>query len=152
GWADKIRMPKRDGSGTWPLAGIVLPWIESGRLTRIKVRRLGFFRGAKYIEAFASGWRGYPGPEAIRPGAPLVIVEGEFDALLLGQELADLAVVTLGSSSSRPEGSTLLAMLRCPRWFVALDADRAGDDAAAEWPARAVRVRPPEPCKDWGEL
>ncbi len=149
GSADKIRMPKRDGSGTWPLAGIVIPWLASGRLTRIKVRRIGLFSGAKYIEAFGSGWSLYPSPEAIRPGTPLVIVEGEFDRLLLAQELGDLAsIVTLGSASSRPEGSTLLAMLRCPTWFIALDGDDSGDKAAAEWPARAVRVRPPS-GKDW---
>ena len=47
-----------------------------------------------------------------------MIVEGEFDALLLGQELADLAaVVTLGSASARPEGSTYLAMLAAPTWY-----------------------------------
>jgi hypothetical protein len=110
------------------------------------------FRGAKYIEAFASGWRVYPGFEAIRPGVPLIIAEGELDRLLLAQELGDLAsVVTLGSASSRPEGSALLAMLRCPTWFIALDGDEAGDAAAAGWPARAVRVRPPAPDKDWTE-
>jgi DNA primase len=153
GWAEKIRMPKRDGRGTWPLSGITIPWIDSGRLTRIKVRRLGLFRGAKYIESFSDSPSLYPSMATIRPPAPLVIVEGEFDALLLGQELTDLAsVVTTGSSSSRPEGSTYLAMMRCPTWFIALDADEAGDRAAADWPARAVRVRPPEPCKDWGEL
>jgi hypothetical protein len=118
-------------------------------LTRIKVRRLGLFRGAKYIEAFADSPSVYPSMATIRPPAPLVIVEGEFDALLLGQELADLAsVVTLGSSSSRPEGSLYLAMLRCSTWFIALDADEAGERAAAEWPARAVRIRPPA-GKDW---
>ena len=45
----------------------------------------------------------------------------------------------------------MMAMLRCPTWFIALDGDKAGDDAAAEWPARAVRVRPPAPDKDWTE-
>ncbi len=152
GWADRIRMPKRDGSGTWPLAGVVIPWHESGRLTRIKIRRLGLFRGSKYIEAFAADWRVYPGPEAIRPGKPLIIAEGEFDRMLLAQELGDLAsVVTLGSASSRPEGSALLTMLRCPAWFIALDADGSGDKAADKWPARAVRVRPPAPVNDWTE-
>jgi hypothetical protein len=34
-------------------------------------------------------------------------------------------------------------------WFVALDHDPAGDKAAAGWPARAVRVRPPGAFKDW---
>jgi hypothetical protein len=152
GWADKIRLPKRDGSGTWILSGITIPWGEPGRLTRIKVRRFGLFRGPRYIEAFADGWTVYPSLAAIRPGAPLVIAEGELDSLLLAQELEGLAaVVTLGSASSRPAGATFLAMLRCPAWFIALDADGAGDRAAAEWPARADRVRPPAPDNDWTE-
>jgi hypothetical protein len=152
GWAERIRLPKRDGTGTWPLSGITIPWGEPGRPTRIKVRRAGLFRGARYIEAFADAWTVYPSMAAIRPGAPLVIAEGELDCLLLAQQLERLAaVVTLGSASSRPEGATWLAMLRCPTWYIALDADPAGDDAAAQWPPRAVRVRPPAPDKDWTE-
>jgi hypothetical protein len=96
--------------------------------------------------------RDLSGPSVVRPGKPLVIVEGEFDCLLLAQELADLAaVVTLGSASIRPEGPTHLAMLPAPVWYVANDADEAGDKAASRWPARARRVRPPAPCKDWTE-
>jgi len=82
---------------------------------------------------------------------PVVVVEGELDAILLGQELAGLArVVTTGSASSRPATQDELRMLRCPACFVALDADKAGDRAAAEWPLLAARVRPPE-GKDWTE-
>jgi DNA primase len=33
-----------------------------------------------------------PGPHVIQPGRPLILVEGEMDALLLGQELSDLVV------------------------------------------------------------
>ena len=151
GWADKIRLPKRDGSGTWPLSGLVICWFDSGRLARVKIRRLGMFNGAKYIEAFSDRPMLFPSMASIQPGGSLVIVEGEFDALLLGQALGELAaVVTLGSASTRPEGSARLAMLRCPRWYVAHDADDAGDKAAAEWPDRAIRVKPPE-GKDWTE-
>jgi hypothetical protein len=42
-------------------------------------------------------------------------------------------------------------MLPAAPWFVATDADPAGDTSAASWPARARRVRPPEPFKDWTE-
>jgi hypothetical protein len=85
----------------------------------------------------------------VRAGKPLIVTEGEFDALLLGQELGELAaVVTLGSASARPEGSTYLAMLPAPAWYVAPDADDAGDKAASGWPARAIRVKPPR-GKDW---
>jgi hypothetical protein len=153
GWSDKIRVPKRDGSGTWPLTGITVPWVDSGRLTRILVRRLGWFRGARDIEVFAESPGVYPSTTTIGPGAPLVIAGEEFDALLLAQELEGLAsVVTLGAASSRLDGATYVAMLRCPRWFAAHEAGLAGDAAAAMWPARAVRARPPAPARDWGEV
>jgi DNA primase len=105
----------------------------------------------KYVAVFRDRPAMFPAPSVVRPGKPLAIVEGEFDALLLGQELADLAaVVTLGSASSRPEGSTYLAMLAAPTWYLAHDADDAGDKAASGWPSRAIRVRPPR-GKDWTE-
>ena len=41
------------------------------------------------------------------------------------------------------------AMLPAPTWFIATDADKAGETAASVWPECAVRVRPPGPYKDW---
>jgi hypothetical protein len=94
----------------------------------------------------------FPNPRAIIPGRELIIVEGEFDALLLGQELGDVAsVVTLGSASIRSDSDILRRMLSCPIWYVATDADDAGDKAAMSWPARARRIRPPGRSKDWTE-
>ena len=88
----------------------------------------------------------------IRPGRPLVITEGEFDALSLGEALGELAaVVTLGSASARPDPALFDRFLTAAPWFVANEADPAGESAAAGWPARARRVRPPEPFKDWSE-
>jgi hypothetical protein len=152
GFADKLRLPKRDGSGTWPVSGITIPWFDRDHLARVKIRRLGLITGAKYIEAFSDHPRIYPGPEGIRRDAPLIVTEGEFDALLLGQELGELgAVVTLGSASARPGPDSLGVMLAAPVWYLATDADDAGDRAASGWPARARRVRPPAPFKDWTE-
>jgi hypothetical protein len=141
---------------------VVIPWHDdAGRLAMVKIRPPGEWpeqfpedrRPPKYIEAFRDRPALYPSMGAIRPGAPLVIAEGELDCLLLAQELADLAsVITTGSASTRLDPSMLPAFLRCPRWYAAHDADDAGDGAAAGWPARAVRVRPPPPCKDWGDL
>jgi hypothetical protein len=111
----------------------------------------------KYREVFRDQDRPlrlFPGAEVVRPDRPLVIVEGEFDALFLGQVLEGLAsVVTLGSASNGPDTGVLLLLLGCPRWFVAHDADDAGDRAAAVWTdayPRAKRVRPPV-GKDWTE-
>src|SRR5262249_47587113 len=105
-------------------------------------------RELRYYEAFRDRPGIYPSSSVIIPGAPLIIVEGQFDSLLLGQELAGLAsVITLGSASIRPTGSTHLAMLAAPTWYLAHDADGGGESAAEGWPAHARRVRPP--VKDW---
>jgi hypothetical protein len=61
-------------------------------------------------------------------------------------------VITLGSAAARPDSDVLSRMLRSPRWFVALDADTAGDSTAAKFPSSAIRIRPPDPDKDWGEV
>lgn len=134
--------------------GIVIPWRVGSAPAMVKVRQPEG-RRPKYHEAFRDRERLsglYPGPEAIRPGRPLVIVEGEFDALCLGQESGELAaVVTLGSASGRPTPAILGKMLAARPWFIATDRDEAGDKAAAGWPTSARRVRPPDPFKDWTE-
>jgi hypothetical protein len=151
GWMPRIWLPTSDGARFWRGSGIVIPWLDAGRLAMVKIRQPDG-REPRYAQAFADRPRIYPGPEAIRPGMPLVIAEGELDCILLAQELADLAsVVTTGSASTRLDPAMLPALLRCPRWYAAHDADDAGDRAAAGWPARAVRVRPPAPDKDWTE-
>jgi hypothetical protein len=108
----------------------------------------------KYVEAHRDRPSLFPGPEVIKPGRALVVCEGEFDALLLGQTLGDMAAVaTLGSSAIQPDALVLARrmMRAAPRWYLAHDADCSGNRAASDWPDRAVRVRPPRPYKDWTE-
>jgi DNA primase len=148
GWTPRVSIPVKDGTRFWDVSGITIPWMDRDRLAMVKIRRPSGSE-PKYAEAYRDRPAIFPAPSVVRPGKPLVIVEGEFDALLLGQELADLAaVVTLGSASSRPEGPTYFAMLPAPAWYVAHDGDGAGDKAASGWPPRAHRVRPPR-GKDW---
>jgi hypothetical protein len=152
GLAHETPIPIEGGARFWRISGITLPWLDSDRLTRLKIRRLGQVKGPRYVEAFRDHALIYPGPSMVRPGKPLVIVEGEFDAILLGQELGVLAaVVTLGSASARPDAAIVGKLLPAPVWYLAHDADDAGDRSASEWPARAIRVRPPE-GKDWTEF
>jgi hypothetical protein len=153
GFVDPVEALTRDGK-PYAARGIVIPWFAGGRVALLKVRQPGGYR-PKYAEVYRnrslhSGI--YPGPEAIRPGRPLIVVEGEFDALCLGQELGDIAaVVTLGSASARPDPAILGRMLSAAPWFVATDGDEAGEKAAGDWPATARRVRPPGSFKDWTE-
>jgi hypothetical protein len=159
GFVSGQSVPRRDGTGTYPVTGIAIPWRERGRLVLLKVRQPDG-RAPKYLEIYrVPNWRSglYPRPEVVRVGRPVIIVEGELDALLLGQEVAelDLPVVTLGAASARPEAATHQALLKAPKWYIATDGDDAGEVAAQRWPAHAKRVRPPEligrPCKDWTE-
>ncbi len=146
-----VSIPTRDGDRCYQARGVVIPWLDGDRLALVKIRQPEG-REPKYVEAYRDRPRIFPDPAAIEPGRPLVICEGELDALLLGQALGGLAaVVTLGSASSRPDPSTLGVMLATAPWFISTDADEAGDKAASEWPARAIRVRPPK-GKDWTEV
>jgi hypothetical protein len=149
GWTPGLMLPTRDGKSSYRVSGVVIPWFNRGRLALAKIRRT-WNREPSYIEVFRDRPLIFPGPKVIEPGRPLVVVEGEFDALLLGQEIRGLAgVVTLGSASSSPDLTTLRLMLAARIWFIALDADESGDTAASGWPCRARRVRPRGPNMDW---
>jgi DNA primase len=151
GVVNRVSIPTRDGDRCYQARGVVIPWFDGDRLALVKIRQP---EGAKpkYAEAYRDRPRLYPSLDVIEPSRPVVICEGEFDCLLLAQHLPEAAVVTLGSASSQPDAATLVDLMPAAPWFLALDGDEAGDKAAATWPARAVRVRPPEGMKDWTEL
>src|SRR5262249_56885202 len=64
------------------------------------------------------------------------------------------AGLTRGGASNKPTPATKFKLAPAAPWFVATDADDAGERAAADWltSGRAHRVRPPEPDKDWTEV
>lgn len=152
GFVDSARIPTKDGDRSYRASGVSIPWFDGDRLALVKLRQP---EGAKprYVEAFRDRPRIYPSPEAIQPGRPLIVVEGEFDCMLLDQQLHDVAsVITLGGAASRLDEDVRRVVKSCPSLFTAHDADAAGDKAAECWPSRAVRVRPPEGCNDWTDL
>ena len=148
GYASDARMI---GRGRRRYEGIVIPWMGPGGVELIKLRQLDGGE-PRYVELYRRRPILYPGHELARLPyhGDVVIVEGELDALLLGQELESLAmVVTTGSASSRPSSMTRMAVDLAYRLFAATDNDEAGDRAASAWPPRAKRVRPPSDHKDW---
>ena len=153
GYISGASIPTRDGDRTYRVSGVVVPWYADGRLAKVNVRRLREGdQKSKYMSAFEDRPSLYS-LATIRPGSPLVAVEGEFEAMLLHQEIGEYAcVLTVGSSSARVDAEIRRAARSCLAVFAAHDADDAGDKAAAKWPARAIRVRPPEGCKDWTDV
>jgi hypothetical protein len=150
GFDPHVRATRKDGS-PYRASGIVIPWVEQNRLTLIKVRQPEG-RKPKYAEVYRHNPSLY-GAAPILPGRPVVVTEGELDAVLVSQELSHLAcgVVTTGSASNRPDRAVAARLVAAPTWLIGHDADPAGDKAASAWeqlaPGRCRRVRPPE--KDW---
>ncbi|MBF0551625.1 MAG: toprim domain-containing protein [Deltaproteobacteria bacterium] len=65
------------------------------------------------------------------PKLPVIIVEGEFDAILLSQIAGDMTnVVSLGSASNRPDEESFSFIKQSPVVLNALDGDDAGSKAA----------------------
>jgi|GEM_PF-578236 len=143
-------VPYKDRPGRYTTAGVTIPWFgPDGRLELLKVRR-----PAGCDPKYHATYWGRPSlyaPFGLRPGFPLIVCEGEFDAILLGWELRDHAdVVTLGSASGEPDRRALRVMTNAPRLFIATDGDGAGFKAARRlrklFPL-AIRVWPA--AKDW---
>ena len=133
-------------------AGITIPWEETGIISALNVRRLVRDGKRKYHLMRGSRRSLYPSRLAIVPGRPLILCEGEFDCLLLAQEVGSLAsVVTLGSASDRrPDVAVSLALATCSPWYIAGDNDAAGKVNAEGWLTRSARCRRiAPPGKDW---
>jgi hypothetical protein len=112
--------------------GIVLPWLLGEQLWHLKIRTSR--EHPKYL-AISAGHPCLFGADTLVPGEPAMLVEGEFDALLLWQEAGDLVgVATLGSCSKgvtpTPTPKALRYLLGCPRLLVAYDVDAKGEKGA----------------------
>lgn len=153
GFTAGLWVPARTSCRFFRTAGWVIPWFDGDRLAVVKVRQPDG-NHPKYVEVYRNPdlLAVYPSPGSIAPGLPLVVAEGEFDALVLRESLEGRAsAVTLGGASCTWTLPVSGVMLRAPRWYIASDADPAGDRAADRLPGRARRVRPPHPHKDWTE-
>jgi DNA primase len=127
-WGLEDEPPGEDGRPRTRImipAGIVIPWPAEGAPVRLRVRTNGEPR-YRMVKGSAAG------PcMAWGTGAPVVVVEGELDALLLGQEAGDLVTaVALGSDRTNPDPDTAARMRAAPVVMVSLDSDEAGAGAA----------------------
>lgn len=113
--------------------GITIPWYADQMLWGIKVRRAagqqryqqvsgGNIKGCLYLA------------DVIQPGLPLMITEGEFDALIVKQVANDLTrVASIGSASNKHINSRWFSkLISAPEILICMDADRAGLRAAAQ--------------------
>lgn len=128
--------------------GVVIPCEVSRSLWYVKVRR--FERDGHPRTQAGEKYGGPRGGKGALFGAdhlraadyPLLLCEGERDALLAIQELSDLVdVATLGGAGRRCLGHWLLWLLPYRRILAAYDADGAGRQGAAHLESLSGRVQ-----------
>jgi DNA primase len=130
--------------------GVSIPTYEPNAersLWGVKVRRLAR-TDPKYL-GVPGGSKALYIPRPFVPGRPLMLVEGEFDALIVLQEAGDLVnAAALGSASNAAINWRWHAYLAsCPVIYARMDSDGAGAKALAkltEGSKRVYEVKVPE--------
>jgi hypothetical protein len=159
-WGLEPKEDRSDGGKVWLPRGVVIPWANPGGIAGVNIRRPSgdvnpnaddHWERRKYQRA--------PGPSAPLYGAPVegtpvVLVEGELDALAVLQEAEDLvSPVATGSASGarRERWRTLLA--EAPAVLVSFDEGEAGERASEVWKAALPNaIRWPPHADDTGEM
>jgi DNA primase len=144
----------KDGTyhGLYVPRGIVIPWIVGDNIWKVQVRRPE--GDPKYMAVKGSRNPSVLfGTELLSLHPDCFVVEGEFDAMLLWQEIGGVAdVLTLGSASGNVADRWLRLLLSFKRFWVATDNDAAGERAAEVWlkltGERGCRIFPPGDAKD----
>lgn len=119
--------------------GWVIPREHDDVIHYVKVRRPQ--GDPKYLAIRGSRLTLY-GLDDLRGRTDAVLVEGEYDALLLRQHVGDLCGVgATGSASKGLDADAIAVLCGVRRVFVAYDTDEAGQDGAATLAGLSARVR-----------
>jgi DNA primase len=135
-----------DHRNIWIPRGIAIPWRACGDMWRLNVRRPA--GEPKYCGPAGSGNALY-GADGLRRGLPVVLVEGEFDALAVAQEAGGLvSAVATGSTHGARHSQWQRLLKAAPTALVAFDGDKAGEDASAWWLGKLPDARRLAPESD----
>jgi DNA primase len=132
--------------------GVVIPWIAGDIVWKLNVRRPAGMPKYTAVKGSRTASALF-GVDKLTCKPDCFVTEGEFDALLLWQEIGGLAdVITLGSETGRLADRWLPVLLPVKRFWVTTDNDEAGERAAAYWirlvGRRGQRILPPGNAKD----
>lgn len=148
-FSDRAEAWGKPGDDERPLyfhQGILIPGIIASKVWYLKVRPLHLQVDQKYKHV-RGGRQALYLADTLKEDQPAVFCEGEFDALLLQQELRELAsVVTLASATGDLNLATWgLYLLRPSSFILAHDMDPAGEKGSAKlaWLRDSQRLKIP---------
>lgn len=127
---------------------VVIPWYDHAILWRVQFRCIlpGIAHDERYFMLAGSSNGGLYLGDSLTLNRPVVMTEGEIDALILAQECKGLiSVIATGSTKGARTPKALTRLARCSRILVAFDNDDQGEDNANHWLERldnAIRYRP----------
>ncbi len=132
-WKQTRLRERESGRAVFIAPGILIPCEIDGALWAVHVRILTDADLPKYLYVRGSKSSGLYNGDAVCAGCDVLIVEGEFDALLAGQMLGERAVVvTLGSAANKLPRRWLDRLQVARRLYSCLDNDEAGQRATAQ--------------------
>lgn len=147
----------RTPGGIWCPAGITIPWYYRDRLIAVNIRREPPHDPGQKYHLLRGSKNGIYLADTLNtdPPFPLIIVEGELDALSINQEAGDLITAIATGSTTGGRISPHVARIRKrPMVLLGFDADDAGV-AATLWWKRAIphaEVWQPPRGQDWNAL
>lgn len=144
-WSDDPELWGLSGDPVFIPRGILIPCIVGNWVWYLKIRRP--LIKPKYGQV-KGGRQAIYMVQTLEWQDEAVLCEGELDALLLWQEIGDLAgVATLGSASSEIDLATWgLHLVRIRRWNLVYDLDKSGQEGAERlsWLRSSRRLRVPQ--------
>ena len=122
--------------------GITIPWYSEQMLWGIKVRRAAGQR--RYQQVSGGNTKGclYLA-DTIQPGLPLMITEGEFDALIVRQVAQDIvSVASIGSAANKYINPRWFPkLISAPSILLRMDEDQAGQLASEQLSKLSQAIR-----------
>lgn len=136
-----------DGKTVHCHMGIIIPHFMGGNLWAVRTRRPPGFTGPKYV-GIRGGSKALYWSDYIEPRLPVLLVEGEFDALVAWQEAGpgmdvEVCPVALGSASNKNLPPNFMEpLISAPVIYSRMDDDQAGEYANQVLRQLSSRVYP----------
>lgn len=132
---------KPDGKPVRIMPGITIPHFADGNLWAVRIRTDSGI--PKYV-GIAGGSKALYWADHITPQQPVMIVEGEFDCLIVHQVVSDVVspVAIASASNSRINRRWLPFLITAPVIMARMDADGAGQKALAGLQELSSRIHP----------